>query len=113
MTDLEKRAEEYLKTKWGTSEMLILGGDARKVLADFAQSETDRLSKHILDLQKTNGALTDRVRELEQQIEEMKICQNCKFEDNAYLEKPCCDCTRCLGNIKRNGDSDKWEIKEK
>lgn len=49
---------------------------------------------------------------LEAQIEKMKICQNCKFEDIAYLEKPCCDCARCLGNIKRNGNSDKWEIKE-
>lgn len=70
MKDLEKRAEEYLKAKWGTNKMLILGGDARKVLADFAQSETALLSQHILDLQKTNGALTDRVNEATEIIRE-------------------------------------------
>ena len=53
-----------------------------------------------------------KIMELEQQIEKMKLCQNCKFEDNDYMEKPCCDCIRCLGDIKRNGASDKWEIKE-
>lgn len=49
---------------------------------------------------------------LEKQIEKMKCCQNCKSEDNDYMEKPCCDCNRCLGDIKRKGASDKWEIKE-
>ena len=47
------------------------------------------------------------------QIEKMKLCQNCKFEDNDFMEEPCSACTRCLGeDIKREGDSDKWEIKE-
>ena len=51
---------------------------------------------------------------LEAQIEKMKLCQNCKFEDNDFMEEPCSACTRCLGeDIKREGDSDKWEIKEK
>lgn len=54
----------------------------------------------------------DKIKELEAQIEKMKLCQNCKFEDSDYLEKPCCDCVRCLGDIKRNGNSDKWEIKD-
>lgn len=36
------------------------------------------LSKHILDLQKDKGNLTDRVRELEAQIEKMKCWCNCK-----------------------------------
>lgn len=34
--------------------------------------EVQLLSQHILDLQKDKGKLTDRVRELEQQIEKMK-----------------------------------------
>ena len=52
--------------------------------------------------------------DLEAQIEKMKLCQNCKFEDNDFMEEPCSACTRCLGeDIKREGDSDKWEIKEK
>ena len=35
-------------------------------------SELERLSKHILELQKDKGELTDKVRELEAQIEKMK-----------------------------------------
>lgn len=53
-----------------------------------------------------------RIEELEQQIEKMKICWNCKFEEIDYMEKPCCECSRCLGDIKREGTSDKWELKE-
>ena len=53
-----------------------------------------------------------QIEELKAQIEKMKICHNCKFEDNDYLEEPCCDCTRCLGDIKRNGNTDKWELAE-
>ena len=50
--------------------------------------------------------------QLKKQIEKMKCCQNCKFEDNDCIEEPCSACTRCLGDIKRKGNSDKWEIKE-
>lgn len=66
---------------------------------------TDELNKGCIQtLTKVNA-------ELKEQIEKMKLCQNCKFEDTDYLEKPCCDCTRCLGeDIKRNGNTDKWEI---
>lgn len=53
-----------------------------------------------------------RIAELEAQIEKMKCCQNCKFEDKDCIEEPCSVCTRCLGNIKRKGNSDKWEVKE-
>ena len=43
-----------------------------------------------------NVKLSDEINLLEAQIEKMKLCQNCKFEDTEYLAKPCCDCTRCL-----------------
>ena len=62
-------------------------------------------SKAIMEMRK-------RIAELEAQIEKMKCCQNCKFEDNECIEEPCSACTRCLGDIKRKGNSDKWEIKE-
>lgn len=52
--ELEKEAEDFLQKKWGTSEMLILGGDARKVLADFAEPREKQIA------------------ELEAQIEKMK-----------------------------------------
>ena len=54
--------------------------------------EVQLLSQHILDLQKTNGALTDRVRELEQQIEKMECCENCKYY------KPCVTVNETIGN---------------
>ena len=37
------------------------------------KAETALLSQHILDLQKDKGNLTDRVRELEQQIEKNEV----------------------------------------
>jgi hypothetical protein len=48
-----------------------------------AKQETALLSQHIIDLQKDKGNLTDRVRELEQQIE--------KFIDFVLSKTECCD----------------------
>ena len=42
-------------------------------------------TEQIRALQKQNGELTDRVKELEAQIEKMKCCFNCKFDN---LEPP-------------------------
>jgi hypothetical protein len=54
-----------------------------------------------------------RITELEAQIEKMKSCQNCKFEDLDCFTEPCPGCFRLFGeDIKREGTSDKWEIKE-
>ena len=50
--------------------------------------------------------------ELKEQVEKMKCCQNCKFEDKDCIEEPCSVCSRCLGNTKRKGNSDKWELQE-
>ena len=47
------------------------------------KAETALLSQHILDLQKDKGNLTDRVRELEQQIE--------KLIDFVLSKTECCD----------------------
>ena len=43
------------------------------------KSNTELLSKHILELQADKGRLTDKVKELEQQIEKMKCCENCRY----------------------------------
>jgi len=122
---LKKEAEDFLKKKWGTTEMLILGGDAREVLADFAEPREKQIqidAEHIIDLQKQNGELTDKVKELEvrcnelflqtceqaekikeleAQIEKMKRCFNCKYRDK-FVESKCGECERYS----------KWEIKE-
>ena len=90
------------------------------------ESEKEKLlAKHILELQADKGRLTDRVRELEAQIEKMKCCANCKYfycptssrneKDGKVLfhnwnkeKQAYCDCG--------NGEGKKyqlWEIKEK
>ena len=94
MTDLEKRANEYaikvaeknVMPKDSFAEHLI-----KQAYLDATKVETALLSQHILDLQKDKGNLTDRVRDLEQQIEKMKCCGNCKgvcnSDDVAYFCK--------------------------
>ena len=72
--ELEKEADKFLQKKWGTSKMLILGGDAREVLAEFAEPREKQIeidAEQIRALQKQNGELTDKVKELEAQIEKM------------------------------------------
>ena len=64
------------------------------------KSECERLSKHILELQADKGRLTDRVKELEAQIEKMKCCANCRHSRTEY--------EHC-----KTDKHEKWEIKEK
>lgn len=66
MTDLENLAEEYAIT-YGIGDNFNVS-DYIKFAVSFAQRETELLSKHLLEMQNTNGALTDRVNELEAQI---------------------------------------------
>ena len=61
--------------------------------------------EYIKSLEKENA-------ELKALIEKLKCCWNCKFESNDYMKEPCSSCSRWLGNIKRKGNTDKWEIKE-
>lgn len=76
-----------------------------------AQIKTDAI--HIRELQKRNGELTDNVKQLEQQIEKMKCCGNCKhyqFQNDAGYYT-------CTKDGKRNGKNyrscefnlEKWE----
>jgi predicted nucleic acid-binding Zn-ribbon protein len=91
MTDLEKRADEYVSNKAdkGNFDVEKFGrayfseSSMKQALINFAKAETALLSQHILDLQKDKGNLTDRVRELEQQIEKMKkYIKACWVEEN-------------------------------
>lgn len=63
----------------------------KKGASDFAESREKQIqidAEQIRALQKLNGELTDRVKELEAQIEKMKCCHNCrKFNNLSY------DCT--------------------
>lgn len=76
--------------------------------------ENDEVNYETLKLhdQEEIGMLNSKIAGLEQQIEKMKCCQNCKYEDKDCIEEPCCDCSRILGDIKRKGSSDKWELED-
>jgi hypothetical protein len=102
MTDLEKRAEKYCCYNFPTThtENMV------KACVEFAQSESALLSQHILDLQKDKGNLTDRVRELEQQIEKMKCCGNCENECEDYCGNSCCKKNKYAWNCNS------WEIRK-
>ena len=63
------------------------------------EAKNERLAKHILELQKDKGVLTDKVAGLEAQIEKMKCCFNCK---HSRLEYEHC----------RTNKHEKWESAE-
>ena len=69
-------------------------------------------AEQIRALQKQNGELTDKVKELKAQIEKMKCCGNCshfKLDSSGLYPINVCELTypnRCKNH-------DKWEIKEK
>lgn len=82
--------------------------------AEFGYNKAkEEMQEQGLALQSDMDKTIEQNIQLKKQIEKMKCCQNCKFEDNDCIEEPCSACTRCLGNIKRKGNSDKWEIREK
>ena len=62
---------------------------------EFAESKEKQIeidAEQIRNLQKQNGELTDKVRELEQQIEKMKCCGNCtkgNCVNNGQIGKAC------------------------
>ena len=123
MSNLEKRAEEYMKNyfcKKVDAEYMIKEceqgirirctafEERKEMLIEFASQETALLSKHLLEMQNTNGALTDRINELEAQVEKMKIHCNCKHRDSEGY----CEVKRTyLIDLSYNG-CDKWELED-
>ena len=122
MTDLEKRAEEYAIK---VAEKNVMPKDCfaehliRQAYLDATKAETALLSQHILDLQKDKGNLTDRVRELEQQIEKMKCCGNCQKLRCRFDSKTNINILYCSDSDMKQIEVGfqmcccKWEIKEK
>ena len=85
MTDLERRVEEYMKNhfcKKVDKEYMYMIEECEKgerircleyevrkeMIVDFAQQETDILSKHIVELQKDKGILNDEVNIMQQRF---------------------------------------------
>jgi chromosome segregation ATPase len=92
------------------AEIKLLGERCNQLLKDKGEL-TDKIADIKANCDLAIEGRDIKIMELKQQIEKMKLCQNCKSEDNDYMEKPCCDCSRCLGDIKRKGTTDKWEVK--
>jgi len=116
--ELEREAEEWIKDYSG-----LIGG-YKFVKFDYDSMQKSYLAgaeprekqiqidaEQIRALQKQKGELTDKVKELEVQIEKMKNWCNCKNYQQCLIElaeqgkgmKP----SECCVNCK------KWEIKEK
>lgn len=91
--------EEYLRR---ADEKLP--SDSKELKKDYLKlrSENTLLGERCNQLLIDKGKLTDKVKELEAQIEKMKRCFNCKYH-NKFVESMCGEC---------EGYS-KWEIKEK
>ena len=100
MTEAKKWIEEqdFLWLSVTETERLIKAYEAG------ATRETALLSQHIIELQKDKGNLTDRCKELEQQIEKMKsdVKQGLSYWNSCDMQYDLYQ--RLL---------DKWEIKEK
>ena len=81
--ELKKEAEEYALNQWeGNLPWSVI----QKAYYDGALPREKQIqidAEQIRALQKQNGELTDRVKELETQIEKMKCCSNCDVGDKA------------------------------
>ena len=105
--ELKQEAEEYASKGGLPKETYLFGA---KVIAYLAGAEPrekqiEILSKHILELQADKGRLTDKVRELEAQIEKMKVCQNCdnwNWKHNKCEKKLKGDCFKHSKWVMRN-----------
>lgn len=105
--ELKQEAEEYANNLVFVFEtdivQRIVRERVRLALIDVLESREKQIqidAEQIRALQKQNGELTDKVTELEVQIEKMKCCQNC-----LHL------CARCELGIDGCYVCSKWELR--
>lgn len=108
-------AEYYVSKSWNsfldldTTDLILAGIGVGKIIASEQEKEIATLGERCLQLQKDKGNLTDKVKELEVQIEKMKCGGNCKHlyhvNTGGCYDAKCdltyCDCTNC---------KDEWEF---
>lgn len=119
----EKRNKELEKE----NAELKADNDARK----FAMAMSEKVEKQLreeneelkakvcssIDCEKADleiairiGALEEENTKLKEQIEDLKCCANCKYEEQGYIQEPCKSCNRYFPTLKV-GARDKWEKK--
>lgn len=111
--ELEKEAEEYANNLAFVFEtdivQRIVRERVRLALIDVLEPREKQIqidAEQIRALQKQNGELTDKVTELEAQIEKMKCCYNCsKWYDGECEESPKSKTFFCA-----DFKCDNWEI---
>ena len=103
--ELEKKAYEYSIKEIPFIECISQNDLERLVQQAYIAGAEPREKQIQIDaeqiraLQKQNGELTDKVKELEAQIEKMKCCENCTHK---Y-------CSECKGKNVLS-DVDYWEL---
>jgi hypothetical protein len=131
--ELKKEAEEYTKNllkKLGIKEDMLLENqpkylrqesmnfvaldivnvtDAYLASAEPREKQIQIDAEQIRALQKDKGNLTDRVAELEAQIEKMKCCYNC----SKWKDGQCADVPNDNSYYGADFVCKDWEIKEK
>ena len=96
---LKQEAEEWLCNNLHSASE----EDFIKAMVDIAEPREKQIeidAEQIRALQKQNGELTDKVNDLEAQIEKMKCCYNCKHSRTDYVH--------CITD-----KHEKWEMIEK
>ena len=128
--ELEKEAEVYVKnllegTEFEDDEMDVCAYTKREMLeailhfSEPREKQIQALGERCLQLQKDKGNLTDRVKELEAQIEKMECCGNCKYLTGKFDTKTHINILFCKETDMReiqvgfNMCCCKWKIKEK
>ncbi len=92
---LERRAKEwFIKDKGGSIIQSLV--NLIKEFTDPREKQIEIDAEQIRALQKQNGELTDKVKELEAQIEKMKCCANCVFSESDRLNGTFCHKEGCF-----------------
>lgn len=117
MADIKDRAREYIAEHSEYSEVFgetFIAVDTFTAMVEFAEQETKELKAQIEgkenEFKYFSNSFKKKIAELEAQIEKMKCCGNCRWEQPSSF---CDDCKRLEGQIFADTlTSDNWEIKE-
>ena len=108
--------EEYFRKNYPDScygdKLLSPHWDFFQEGVEFGERQSEKQiqidAEQIRALQKQNGELTDKVTELEAQIEKMKCCGNCRFSESDSLNGTFCHREGCY--VVASAKCKLWEM---